>query len=74
MFIGAPGVYNWKGTTMVYKDAKNNISPSKYTQYSKEQTLDEDAAAIFNHFDIANPTATKDINVFSYYGEYYLHL
>lgn len=68
MFIGAPGVYNWKGTTMVYKDAKNNISPSKYTQYSKQQILDEDPAAIFNHFDIADPTATKDINVFSYYG------
>ncbi|XP_068247139.1 integrin alpha-PS3-like isoform X1 [Palaemon carinicauda] len=59
MVIGAPGVFNWRGSVIRLKDTKNEPS---------QPTDDIEESQMFLHKDVFNPYYTKEIDSFSLNG------
>lgn len=70
MFIGAPGVFNWKGTTLIYRDKTVNYDIPVANKYRVASSSEEDPVEVLNDVNIANARISGDLLAFGLFGEY----
>ncbi|KAL3286144.1 hypothetical protein HHI36_000656 [Cryptolaemus montrouzieri] len=69
LLIGAPGVYNWKGTSIRYKDiVVNDFNPvaSRYSTFDRQEKINDDE--IFQRANVANARTTTETLAFGLFG------
>lgn len=65
LLLGAPGVYNWKGTTILYKDTYYKEPEASRIVFKKRQAED---ILEFGYLNIAGAHKTLETYAFSYTG------
>ncbi|XP_044746245.1 integrin alpha-PS3-like [Coccinella septempunctata] len=68
MYIGAPGVFNWKGTTMIYRDRQFKDESPVANKYRLFNGLEEDPAEVLNDVNIANARLSGSLFAFGLFG------
>ncbi|KAK4884517.1 hypothetical protein RN001_000788 [Aquatica leii] len=69
LILGAPGVYNWDGTTLIYKDGPDNVPlPSKLTSGPTGVSKRDTGFIDFANLNIADAIKTTQIGAFNLFG------
>ncbi|KAF5292281.1 hypothetical protein FQA39_LY03315 [Lamprigera yunnana] len=68
LVLGAPGVYNWDGTTLVFKDAPDTIPLASKLQAQSRHKKREVGYTELADLNIANAITTTKIGAFSLFG------
>lgn len=62
LLIGAPGVYNWKGIPLIYRDCEYEEPQSSKLIHARSTTLK------FSDLNIGNAAETIEVGAFGYLG------